>query len=336
MPAKKLGRSTVKFANPPIIVGTGTVVGPVEGKGPLASDFDVVLPDHAYGERTPEKSETKILEQAAKIAIERAKIEKNMVDYYMAGDLLNQIISAGYSARQLSIPYFGLYGACSTCAMSLALAGMVIDGGFADYVLVACSSHYQTAERQYRYPIELNIQRKTTSQYTVTGAGAAVLASSGTGPKVTWATIGKVVDLGLKDVHDMGGAMAPAAADTLLTHFADTGWGPKDYDLILTGDLASFGSEMLKELVKDNGVELGGNYRDCGLMLFDTKSQHVGAGGSGCACSAVVTFGHVLKEMEKGTYKNVLLVATGALMSPLSCQQGESIPCVAHAVVIEA
>ncbi|MGE5588351.1 MAG: stage V sporulation protein AD [Clostridia bacterium] len=336
MAAKKLGKSTVQFTNPPVIVGTGTVVGPVEGKGPLASDFDVVLPDHAYGEKTPEKSETKILEQAAKIAIERAKIDKSMVDFYMAGDLLNQIISAGYSARQLSIPYFGLYGACSTCAMSLALAGMVIDGGFADYVLVACSSHYQTAERQYRYPVELNIQRKTTSQYTVTGAGAALLASSGTGQKVTGATVGKVVDLGLKDVHNMGGAMAPAAADTLLTHLADTGRSPGDYDLILTGDLASFGSEMLKELVKDNGVELGGNYRDCGLMLFDTKTQNVGAGGSGCACSAVVTFGHVLREMEKGTYRNVLLIATGALMSPLSCQQGESIPCIAHAVVIEA
>jgi stage V sporulation protein AD len=333
---KKLGKSTVGFANPPVIVGTGTVVGPVEGKGPLASDFDVVLPDHTYGEKTPEKSETKILEQAAKTAIERAKIDRNMVDFYMAGDLLNQIISAGYSARQLSIPYFGLYGACSTCAMSLALAGMVLDGGFADYVLVACSSHYQTAERQYRYPIELNVQRKTTSQYTVTGAGAALLASAGTGPKVTRATVGRVVDLGLKDVNNMGGAMAPAAADTLLTHLADTGLSPRDYDLILTGDLGSFGSEMLKELVKDNGVELGGNYVDCGLMLFDTRTQKVGAGGSGCACSAVVTFGHVLREMQRGTYKNVLLIATGALMSPLSCQQGESIPCVAHAVVIEA
>jgi len=334
--AKKVGKSTIRFTSPPIIAGTGTIVGPVEGKGPLASDFDVVLPDHAYGERTPERSETKILEQAARIAIERAKIEKSMVDYYIAGDLLNQIISASYSARQLAIPYLGIYGACSTCAVSLALAGMVIDGGFANYVLVACSSHYQTAERQYRYPVELNIQRKPTSQYTVTGAGAALVASSGAGPKVTWATTGKVMDLGAKDQSDMGGAMAPAAADTLLTHFADTGRGPDDYDLILTGDLASFGSEMLKELVRDNGVELDDNYRDCGLMLFDTKVQHVGAGGSGCACSAVVTFGHVLKEMEKGTYRNVLLVATGALMSPLSFQQGESIPGVAHAVVIEA
>ncbi|MEW6227714.1 MAG: stage V sporulation protein AD [Bacillota bacterium] len=336
MAAKKVGRSTIEFTNPPIVVGTGTIVGPVEGKGPLGSDFDVVLPDHAYGERTPERSETKILEQAAKIAIERAKVEKKMVDCYIAGDLLNQIVSASYSARQLAIPYLGVYGACATSAVGLTLAGMIIDGGFADYVLVASSSHYQTAERQYRYPIEVNCQHKPTAQYTVTGAGAALLASSGSGPKVTGATIGTVIDLGLKDVNDMGSAMAPAAADTLLTHFSDTGRSTRDYDLILTGDLASVGSEMLKELVKDDGVELGNNYRDCGLMLFDTKSQKVGAGGSGCACSAVVTFGHVLKEMEKGVYKRVLLIATGALMSPLCCQQGESIPGVAHAVVIEA
>ncbi len=336
MAAKKLGKSTVKFVSPPIIVGTGTIVGPVEGKGPLGSDFDVVLPDHAYGERTPERSEAKILEQAAKIAIERAKIERKMVDCYIAGDLLNQIVSASYSARQLGVPYLGVYGACSTSAMGLAIAGMMLDGGFADYVLVACSSHYQTAERQYRYPIELNCQHKPTSQYTVTGAGAAVLALSGSGPRVTSATIGTVVDLGLKDVNDMGSAMAPAAAVTLLTHFADTGGAVSDYDLILTGDLASVGSEMLKELVRDNGLDLGANYRDCGLMLFDAKSQRVGAGGSGCACSAVVTFGHVLKGMEQGAYRKILLIATGALMSPLCCQQGESIPAVAHAVVIEA
>lgn len=335
MASKKIGKATVKFTNPPIIVGTGTVVGPMEGRGPLAKDFDVTLPDVACGEKTAEKSERKLLEQATQIAIERSGIDKNMVDYYVAGDLLNQIISASFSARQLAIPFFGVYGACSTCAMGTALGGMILDGGFADYVLVACSSHYHTAERQFRYPIELNIQHKTTSQYTVTGAGALVLASSGNGPRVTLATTGRVIDLGVKDQCNLGAAMAPAAADTLLRHLADTGQDPDTYDLILTGDLGSVGSELFTELAKDAGCRIGDNHRDCGLMIYDTKTQRVGAGGSGCACSAVVTFGHVLKEMERGKPKTILLIATGALLSPLSFQQGESIPGIGHAVVIE-
>lgn len=336
MASKKLGKSTIKFANPPVIAGAGTIVGPMEGRGPLAGDFDVILPDHGYGQRTPEKAETKMLEQAARIAIERAGVDARMVDCYIAGDLLNQIVSASYSARQLGTPYLGVYGACSTSMLGLTLGAMIIDGGFADYVLVGSSSHYQTAERQYRYPIELNIQRKTTSQYTVTGAGAALLASSGSGPRVTAATVGKVIDLGIKDANDMGDAMAPAAADTLVTHFLDTGSRPDDYDVILTGDLASAGSEMLRELMRQGGVELGEKHRDCGLMIFDTRSQRVGAGGSGCACSAVVVFGHVLRKMRTGEYRRVLVVATGALMSPLCCQQGETIPGIAHAAVIEA
>jgi stage V sporulation protein AD len=213
--SKKIGKATVKFINPPVIIGTGTVVGPMEGRGPLAEDFDVILPDLTCGEKTAERSERKILEQAAQIAIERSGIAKSMIDYYIAGDLLNQIISASFSARQLAIPFLGVYGACSTCAMGTALGGMIIDGGFADYVLIACSSHYQTAERQFRYPIELNVQHKPTSQYTVTGAGALVLASSGNGARVTWATTGKVIDLGIKDPYNLGAAMAPAAADTL-------------------------------------------------------------------------------------------------------------------------
>jgi stage V sporulation protein AD len=333
--SKKIGKATCKFTNPPIILGTGTVVGPMEGRGPLADDFDVILPDLSCGEKTAEKSERRLLEQAAQIAIERSGISKDMVGYYIAGDLLNQIISASFSARQLAIPFLGVYGACSTCAMGTSLGGMIIDGGFADYVLVACSSHYQTAERQFRYPIELNIQHKPTSQYTVTGSGALVLGSSGNGARVTWATTGKVIDLGIKDPYNLGAAMAPAAADTLLRHVADTGQNPETYDLILTGDLGSLGSELFRELAKDAGCDLGNNHNDCGLMIFDRKTQRVGAGGSGCACSAVVTFGHVLREMERGKLKKILLIATGALLSPLSSQQGETIPGVGHAIVIE-
>lgn len=335
MASKKIGKATVKFTNPPVIIGTGTVAGPMEGRGPLAADFDVVLPDLSCGEKTAEKSERRLMEQAARIAIERSGIDKDAIDYYIAGDLLNQIISASFSARQLAIPFLGVYGACSTCAMGTALGGMIIDGGFADYVLVACSSHYHTAERQFRYPIELNVQHKTTAQYTVTGAGALILASSGNGPRVTWATTGRVIDLGVKDPCNLGAAMAPAAADTLLRHVADTGFAPEMYDLILTGDLGLLGSELFRELVKDAGCGLGGNCNDCGLMIYDTKTQRVGAGGSGCACPAVVTLGHVLREMERGNLKKVLLIATGALLSPLSSQQGESIPGVGHAIVIE-
>ncbi|NLJ59338.1 MAG: stage V sporulation protein AD [Firmicutes bacterium] len=335
MASKKIGKATVKFINPPVIIGTGTVVGPMEGRGPLAEDFDVILPDLTCGEKTAERSERKILEQAAQIAIERSGIAKSMIDYYIAGDLLNQIISASFSARQLAIPFLGVYGACSTCAMGTALGGMIIDGGFADYVLIACSSHYQTAERQFRYPIELNVQHKPTSQYTVTGAGALVLASSGNGARVTWATTGKVIDLGIKDPYNLGAAMAPAAADTLLRHVADTGHGPDAYDLILTGDLGRLGSELFRELTKDAGCDCGNNHNDCGLMIFDTKTQRVGAGASGCACPAVITLGHVLREMERGKLKRVLLIATGALLSPLSSQQGETIPGVGHAIVIE-
>jgi stage V sporulation protein AD len=336
MASKKIGKATVKFTNPPIIAGTGSVVGPMEGRGPLARSFDVVLPDLAFGEKTAERSERKLLEQAAQIAIERSGIDKGMIDYYIAGDLLNQIISASFSARQLAMPFIGVYGACSTCAMGTALGGMVLDGGFADYVLVACSSHYQTAERQFRYPIELNIQHKATSQYTVTGAGALVLASSGNGPRVTWATTGRVIDLGVKDPYNLGAAMAPAAADTLLRHVADTGCSPDLYDLILTGDLGSLGSQLFIELAKDAGCSVGSNYNDCGLMIFDRKTQLVGSGASGCACAAVVTFGHVLKEMERGNLKKILLIATGALLSPLTFQQGESIPGVGHAIAIES
>lgn len=335
MASKKIGQATRKFTNPPIIIGTGTVVGPMEGRGPLAGDFDVVLPDLTCGEKTAEKGERKLLEQAAQIAIERSGISKDIVDYYIAGDLLNQIISASFSARQLAIPFLGVYGACSTCAMGTALGGMIIDGGFADYVLVSCSSHYQTAERQFRYPIELNVQHKPTSQYTVTGAGSLVLASSGNGARVTWATTGKVIDLGIKDPCNLGAAMAPAAADTLLRHVADTGQDPDTYDLILTGDLGRVGSELFRELAKDAGLDVGNNHNDCGLMIFDCKTQRVGAGGSGCACPAVVTFGHVLREMERGKLNKILLIATGALLSPLSSQQGETIPGIGHAIVIE-
>lgn len=335
MANNRVGKQTITFSQPPRIIGAHSVVGPQEGQGPLANYFHDILKDPMMGQQTAEKAELKILEQATQRVMADAKLTRDEVQYYIAGDLLNQIISASYSARTLQIPFVGIYGACSSFAEGLGLGALFVHGSYADKVLVATSSHYQTAERQYRYPIELNIQRKDTNQYTVTGAGAAILANEGEGPKVTHATFGKVVDMGIKDANDMGSAMAPAALDTLVQHLEDTGRTVGDYDLILTGDLASQGKKMFHLLAKEQGISLGEKHKDAGASIYNPQQQ-TGAGGSGCACSAVVTLGYVIKEMVQGKYRRVLVIATGALMNPLTSQQGESVPGIGHAVVIEA
>jgi stage V sporulation protein AD len=332
--AKRSGKQTVFFTNPPTIVAQATVVGPMEGKGPLASYYDLCTEDNYFGEKTWEKAERKFLATALQMAVEKANLNPSDIHYLLAGDLLNQIISANFAARGLQIPFFGLYGACSTIYEGLSLGAMLLDGGFADYVLAATSSHYSTAERQFRFPTEQGVQRPLTSQRTVTGAAALVLAATGNGPRITHVTTGKVVDLGIKDSNDMGSAMAPAAVDTLVTHFQDTGRNPDYYDLIITGDLAAIGKELTIILAGKQGFDLTKNYTDCGLLVYDS-SQDVHAGGSGCACSGVITAGYLLKEMIKGRYRKILGVGTGALLSPLSTQQGETIPCIAHAVAME-
>lgn len=334
MAQNRVGSQTIRLQNPPKIISTYSTVGPVEGKGPLATYFHDVLSDPMLGEPTPEKAERKILEQTVQKVLAQQKLATDDIQYFIAGDLLNQIITANFSARSLGVPLIGIFSACATFAEGIGLGSMLIDGNYADKVLVGVSSHYQTAERQYRYPIELNIQRKLTNQTTVTGAGALVLSREGEGPRVTHITFGKVVDMGIKDVNDMGSAMAPAAMDTLIRHLEDTGQTPGDYDLILTGDLASQGSKMLRVLTKEKGLSLGEKLHDAGAMIFGPQ-QSVGAGGSGAACSAVVTTGYVMKEIFQGKYRRVLLVATGALMNSLTYQQGESIPCIAHSVTIE-
>ncbi len=333
MADKLRGIQSVQFINPPVIIGVGTIVGPKEAAGPIGDRFHQVIPDYLYGEDTPEQAETKILKEAIELALKNGNIAPSAVQFLLAGDLLNQIVSSGFAARQLGIAFLGIYGACSTIAEGLSIGSMIIDGGFADNIVVGASSHYQSAERQYRYPIELNIQHKATSQWTVTGAGAAVIASGGQGPRVTTATIGKVMDMGTKNPNEMGPAMAPAAADTFIRHLQDLGRSPEYYDLILTGDLGNVGKQLFLTLVKKNGITLN-KYDDCGVIIFD-KGQRSGAGGSGCACAATVTFGHAFKELEAGNLKKILLVATGALLSPLTYQQGESIPGIAHAVSIE-
>lgn len=332
---KRVGMRTVKFANPPSILAAASVVGPKEGEGPLSQYFDVVVDDPMFGESTPERAETRFLFEAGRLALDKAKLAPQGVDYFLAGDLLDQIVSSSFAARRLGIPYVGLFGACATVAEGVSLGSMLLDGGFASKVLVATSSHYQSAERQFRYPIELNIQRKGTAQYTATGAGAAVLGAAGDGPVVTHATIGRVVDFGIKDPNDFGAAMAPAAVDTFVSHLRDLGRSPNDYDLVLTGDLAQVGKALFGELVARQGYQLGDNYDDCGVMLYEPR-QETGVGGSGCACSAVVACGYVAKSMIAGKFRRVLLISTGALLSPLTYQQGESIPAIAHAIVIEA
>jgi len=331
---KKLGSQTIKFENPPSIIGTATIVGPKEGQGRFKEYYDLILKDSIYQEKSWEKAETKILKEAVEMAIKNSKVPTDKIEYLIAGDLLNQIISAGFAARELGLPFLGIYGACSTIAQGALLGSMIVDGGFAENLVAAVSSHFCTAERQFRFPLELGNQRKPTSQWTVTGAGAMVISSQIQNPRITFATVGKVIDMGEADPNDMGTAMAPAAVDTILRHFQDTGKTPDDYDLILTGDLGSIGKHIAEELLKQKGYDISNKYSDCGVLIFYPE-QDVHAGASGCACAAVVTCGYIYKEMLNGKYNRVLLVATGALMSTTSTQQGETIPCIAHAISIE-
>ncbi|MCQ6558392.1 stage V sporulation protein AD [Paenibacillus mendelii] len=331
------GKQTWWFDKKPVIIGSATVVGPDEGDGPLASDFDLVHPELDMQQKSWEKAERLLLEQASDFALKHARVNKQQLQFYVGGDLMNQIISNSFAARTIGAPYLGVFGACSTSMESLAIASLIVNSGSGEYVLAGTCSHNCTAEKQFRYPTEYGSQKPPTAQYTVTGAGAAVLAAEGVGPVVTSATIGKIVDLGIKDPFNMGAAMAPAAVDTIQAHFNDTGREPKDYDLIVTGDLASVGHEIAKDLLTRDGVPMEDTvFKDCGLMVYDVGRQKVQAGGSGCGCSAVVTYGHLLKRMRQGEFKRILVVATGALLSPLSYQQGESIPCIAHAVSIES
>jgi len=330
----KVGKQTLKFSNVSIL-SSSSVVGEMEAQGPLTKEFDELYDDQYMGKDSWEKAELFLLERSLDIAIKKANLSKTDIDYYLAGDLLNQNISAGFSARTLGQPFLGIYGACSTSMEGLTIASTLIEGGFGKYAMAAVSSHNATAERQYRYPTEYGGQKPVTAQYTVTGAGAVIVSTVPSNIKVTYATIGKIQDLGIKNPFDMGSAMAPAAADTIAVHMRDTGRQPSDYDLILTGDLASVGYPIVKELLKRDGIILGTEYNDCGLLIYDRERQQVFAGGSGCASCATVTYGYVMNQLSKKKLNKVLIVATGALLSPVSYMQGESVPCIAHAVAIE-
>ncbi len=331
---------TIFFKNKPRIVATGTVAGPKECQGVVGNCVDKALSDDMFGESTYEKAECKMLSYAISQAIRNGGYEENEVDMLVSGDLLNQIISASFAARDFQIPFLGVYGACSTLAESYAIAAALIDGGYIKSAVAATGSHFSSAERQYRYPLELGNTRPPQAQWTVTGAGGALIADMGT-PKgksssiaITSATLGRVVDFGITDVNNMGAAMAPAAADTILRHLKDTGRCVEDYDLVLTGDLGALGSRIVKELLWDKGVDAQANHVDCGEIIYKVIEDEF-QGGSGAGCSAVVFNSYIFDKLKKGELKRVLLAATGALLSTVSSGQGESIPCICHAVSIE-
>jgi stage V sporulation protein AD len=332
--ARRTGTRTILLENRPVIISRASVVGKKEGEGPLGKCFDVVSEDTTFGEKTWEKSESRMQAAALSAALRRAGLGADAIDIIFAGDLLNQCIGSSFGLRDSGIPFAGIYGACSTMSESIALASLFVESGAARRAAALTSSHFCSAERQYRLPLEYGGQRPQSAQWTVTGSGCVILAGEGGGPRVEAITFGRLTDYGVCDAGNMGAAMAPAAADTLLAYFRDTGRKPDSFGLIATGDLGYVGSRLLKKLLAARGAELGGNYADCGLMIYDRAAQDVHSGGSGCGCSASVLCSKLLGDMESGRLGDMLFVATGALMSPTSIQQGESIPSVAHLVHI--
>lgn len=335
MSSKRLGRATVRLASPPVIVASACVGGKKEGQGPLKSSFDYISEDSYFAQKTWEQAESAMLRRCFDICCNKARLSPSELDYIFSGDLLSQCTGSTFALRDTPVPFFGLYGACSTMTESLSLAAMVIDGGFADTAAAMTCSHFCSAEREFRLPLEYGGQRSPVTQWTVTGAGALILAAQGDGPCVTHITNGQIVDAGIKDTGNMGAAMAPAAYETLKNHFTDTGRRPSDYDAILTGDLGRIGHEILVDLFKKDGVKLGSNCSDCGMLIFDIKEQDVHSGGSGCGCCASVLAGYILPNIVRGKWKKVLVAATGALLSPTTALQGESIPGICHAVALE-
>lgn len=337
--SKRMGSQTVALPGRPGILSFAGIAGQKEKQGPYGDKFDQIIPDELNGENSFEAAERAMLEQTVTLCVQKAGRRVEDVQMLLSGDLLNQIISAGFAARNLGIPFYGLYGACSTMSESLSLGGMIVDGGFADVLVCATCSHFCTAERQYRAPLELGNQRTPTAQWTVTGAGAVMLAGGAAAQSaravLTHATCGRVIDLGITDQNNMGAAMAPAAADTIATHLKDMGRTFDDYDLIVTGDLGHLGRDLLIELLGKRGIRVREEKLfDCGCEIFEAR-QDTHSGGSGCGCAASMLCAHLLPEVTSGHVRRILFMATGALLSPTTAMQGESVPGVAHAIVIE-
>lgn len=331
---ERIGKYTVGFANRPTILGYAAVGGKKEGEGPLGRHLDAVFEDAHLGMDTWEQAESALQREALTRAVEKVGLAKNQLQVLFAGDLLNQNIASTFGLREMGVPLIGQFGACSTMGQTLAMAALFVDSGAADLCGAVTSSHFCTAERQFRFPLEYGGQRTPTNQWTATASGACVVGRGRHGVRVDSVCFGRVQDLGVTNMNNMGAAMAPAAADTIARYLQDTGTTPQDYDLIATGDLGQVGSELCRQLLEEQGITLGGNYTDCGLLLFDRQRQDVHAGGSGCGCSAAVLCAHLLPLMEMGSFRRVLFCPTGALMSPTSSQQGESIPGICHAVCL--
>lgn len=329
---KKIGKQTYRIKDNVIIRDAYTIAGSKEGEGPLKDSFNMVVQDDLFGEDSFEKSERKFHLTAVENLLKKNNLSKNEIDLLISGDLLNQIVSSSFAARDLEIPYIGVYGACSTMSLSMGIGALLIDGGFADNVVCATSSHFCSAERQYRAPLEMGGQRFMSAQWTVTGAGAVWLSNKGEGPKIKHVTFGKIIDLGVSDANNMGAAMAPAAYDSLKQHISDTNI---DYDLITTGDLGTVGKSIVNKMFNEDNQSIESKYDDCGTIIFDLEKQDVHAGGSGCGCSAVVFGSFLYKKLINKEIKNLLFTSTGALHSPTVTLQGDSIPGIAHCIGIE-
>lgn len=348
MAKKEIGNQSVEFEKPPLIVGAASVVGDKEGNGPYGRYFDQVETDPMFGMDTWEEAEEKFQETAAKLAIQKSSLQEKDIRYIVAGDLLGQLIASSFGLMNMEIPVFGVYGACSTMGESLAIASMLVDGGFADRVVALTSSHFASAEKQFRFPLGYGNQRPKAATWTVTGSGAVVLSSQMDAQKklgdkkpledlvqVRGVTTGKIVDYGIKDSMNMGACMAPAAAQVIQANMKDFGLSPGDYDKIITGDLGKVGKDILIDILKAEGFDISSNYMDCGIEIY-ADHQNVQAGGSGCGCSAVMLTGYILRKLKKGEWKRVLFVPTGALLSTVSFNEGNSVPGIAHGVILEA
>ncbi len=329
------GKQSIAFEQPPYISSYASIVGKKEGDGPLGNYFDKIETDPMVGKSNWEEAESELQKQAAQMALKKAKLLPEDIRYLFSGDLLGQIIASSFGMLELQIPMFGLYGACSTAGESISLAAMTVAAGYAKHCLAVTSSHFASAEKQFRYPLEYASQRPLSTTWTVTGSGAFVISETGK-VKITGITTGKMMDYGVKDSMNMGAAMAPAAADTIYQHFIDFDRTPEDYDLIVTGDLGVVGRELILDLLKEKGYDLTDNYFDCGIAIFDDSKQDTHSGGSGCGCSAVTLAGYLLPKLESGELKRILFLPTGALLSTVSFNEGQSIPGICHGVVLEA
>ncbi len=332
----RLGKASLQFEQPPEIICAASAVGPKEGEGPLGILFDEVDADGKMGQESWEEAESQFQKRAIELAIQKSAVAKNRIRYIFAGDLLGQCVASSFSVKDEGIPVFGLYGACSSMGEALSLGAMAVGAGYAEYVICATSSHYASAERQFRFPSDYGNQRPLSATWTVTGAAAAVIGGEGGNVCIKGITTGKVVDMGVRDSMNMGAAMAPAAADTIYQHFSDFGTNENSYDRIITGDLGMIGQKILIELLREKGYDISRCHMDCGLEVFNKEKQDTHSGGSGCACSAVTLASYILPNLERKIWKRVLFIPTGALLSKISFNEGQTIPGIAHAVLLEA